>query len=116
MTQRVRLLPHHTFARAILIRGTVIWIAVRLAMLMGSGSGGGDRDTMWAGLISSGVVVLVTALVRLDLARLNERLFLANLGVRTAVLTALAAIPPLVLEVALAAFIASGMEAKIGQR
>ena len=78
-------------------------------MIMGSGLGSSAPNRGWAALISASVVVLVIMLVRLDLARLNERLFLANLGVRTVVLTTLAALPPLILEVAYAVFGPGGL-------
>lgn len=104
-------MPYRPFTVAILVRGTVIWVAVRVAMVMGSGLGSDAPGPGWAVLISGGVVALVTALVRLDLARLNERLFLANLGVRTGGLTALAALPPLVLEALNAAVGPGGLAA-----
>jgi len=109
VTGRPRWLPHGPFARAILIRGGGIWAAVRIAMLMVGNPADGATSPALAYLVSAGVATVVTILVRLDIARRHEQLFLADLGIRPEMLTTLAALPPLILEVVLAAFGSSGL-------
>jgi hypothetical protein len=93
-------MPYRPFTIAILLRAAGSWIAVRVAMLMLQGMYGIDPSLALSALASLGVIVTATIIVLFDLSRLNERLFLGNLGVRTGALVALAALPPASLEAA----------------
>lgn len=93
-------MPYYPFAIAILLRGVGSWLGVRIAMAVVGGIYGVEPSVGLGLLASLGVVVVATAIVVFELTRLNERLFLANLGVQTSVLVGLAAVPPTVLETA----------------
>jgi len=98
-------LPSRRFTRAILLRSLVIWIGVRFAASFGSLLVPvSDRlevppPTPYSIslLASTAVILLTAALTRLDCARRNEILFLANLGVRGGTVMGLAALIPLLL-------------------
>ncbi len=73
----------------------IVWFGVRLSML-GLGSGL-DLDYR----VSLLVVLVAMGLATFEGRRLNEHLFLGNLGVPISALIVMAAIPPLILEVVL---------------
>jgi hypothetical protein len=88
-------LPGWTFTRLIIGRSLIVWFGVRLSML-GLGSGL-DLDYR----VSLLVVLVAMGLATFEGRRLNEHLFLGNLGVPISALIVMAAIPPLILEVVL---------------
>jgi hypothetical protein len=98
-------LPSWRFTRAILLRSLVIWIGVRFAASFGSllvpeaDPSALPPPTPYSIslLASTAVIVLTAALTRLDCARRNEILFLANLGVRGSTVMGIAAMIPLLL-------------------
>ncbi len=87
--------------RHLLRRSLRSWILVRatfaIALLMTL-----NPPLPTGGAIALGVVVLATIVGLLDVERANERVFLANLGLRLATLSAILATFPLLGEVLLA--------------
>jgi len=73
----------------------VVWLGIRAALFF---KYGGEPLSLLAIVL---IVILTVALVLYDLQRSREKLFLANLGVPTSSLGALAAMPPLYLELLL---------------
>lgn len=98
--------PTRRMARAVILRSVVIWLALRAAVaivsaLISPSTWLGDGIAL-DGRAALVVIAMSVALVGLDARRLNEHLFLANLGVPFTAILATGAFAPTVLEVAAA--------------
>jgi hypothetical protein len=84
--------PNVTWSLSVLRRSVLVWLGIRAALFVKYGR---EPLSLLAIVL---IVTLSVALVLYDLRRSGEKLFLANLGVPTSSLGALAAAPPLCLE------------------
>ena len=104
------LLPDHVVASALLRRAIVVWAVLRaafavLSLMLADVFGPPSLDLA---LPASALVIALTAMLCvLDARRRREIVWLQNLGVPPAAVGALAAIPPTVAELAVAAFVAA---------
>lgn len=89
--------PNVTWSLPVLRRSVVVWLGIRAAIFVVGGvrQSAGEPLSLWAIVL---IVALTVVLVLYDVQRAREKLFLANLGVPTWSLGALAAAPPLYLE------------------
>lgn len=100
-------LPDRVFTRPLLGRGAYIWATLRLGIALVSWLMSGLTEPFSlavTGRAAAWIAAVAAILGVLELRRRNEHLLLANLGFGARTLTALAAAPAVLGEIALAAW------------
>lgn len=98
-------MPDWLFAGPILLRGTLIWGSSRIAMAMVTWLMNSREEPLTFGVTpgaAAWLILVVGALGLVEVRRRNEHLLLANMGCAQGTLAAIAAIPALLGEAAIA--------------
>ena len=101
-------LPDRVFTQPLLGRGAWIWATLRLGIALGAWLMSGLSEPFSlavTGGAAAWIAMVATVLGVVELRRRNEHLLLANLGFGPRALAALAAVPAVLGEIALAAWL-----------